>query len=557
MHYHWQSPESFLTDIEIYAPHKEQEAMIYAPAEADPKKLQELADKIKILGYVAEPDMEGEHYVLRVKKFHEPAELLTALEKDGYIQGSHTTQKTNFDNSEAHKLKPQQMTGLLYMIGDIVMIGSGAMRNGWLNGKGFFKTISEGPGAKDITSSAKWLLSGALLFFLGQKDPDKQAQYAYHDLAESMKKAGFDLSPEDETSLKALAEHKDGLLPKLERLVREQPLVINSILQAAGGWDNAMAGVAQKRPDGSINTYKTLGGTSTFLGHTTGLLTDETPKHVKEAKQKQKEDGTQEPDHRSLLEKFNDWRHEKKYRIAGSGSVIASLFRLVSGYQEVKINKHFLEGDGDFTFKGEGNKLVAEVRKHVDAKELPENITKIFDDLRKPKNEREEKIFHKLTDEHNKLADTFTRVNNAKYAAKIEWGVNVVKTVANWYYALAGASINADIKKLGVLDEICNSVAHMAHKEHDPELRTLLVGSSAAMLAEQQGIDNSETEILEGINKKLAALESNPWLKPMQPRQEQQKEALPETSAMTPAPKVHDVSGHIPPQPLPEVSSHI
>lgn len=559
MRYHWQNTESLIKDVEFYAPHKKQEALIYAPEGVEPQQLQAIADKIRILGYVAEPDMEGESYVLRVKKFHTPSDILSVLEKEGLTHGEHSTQKTNFDNEEAHKLKPQQMTGLLYMLGDTVLIGSGALRNGWRNGKGFFEAF-QGPGKKDITSSGKWLFSGALLYFLGSKDPDKQAEYAYHDLAESMQKAGFNLTPEDEATLKALAEHKDGMLPKLERLVREQPLIINSMLQAAGGFDNAVAGIDQKRPDGSINIYKTLGGTSTFLGHTAGLLTDEHPKK-NQPDQAGQPGQSQEPDHRGLLEKFDDWRHEKKYRIAGTGSVIASLFRLISGYQEVKINKDFLEGDGPNSYRGKSESLAQEVNKHIKNNELPSSMKKVFSDIANPANMREEKVFHDLAEKHNNLANTLTRVTNAKDAAKIEWGVNCVKTIANWYYALAGGNINADIKKLGVLDEICNSVAHIAHKEQDPELRTVLISSTATMLSEQKGIDNPESEILQIIHKKLAAIENNPWEKrptlAAAPVQEQKQEPLPDMAAMTPAPKVTDVAAHIPPQPQVSSPAHV
>lgn len=524
MHYHWSEDASYIKDIEFYAPHKKQEALLYAPEGADPAKLQGLTEKIRMLGYVAEPDMDGEKYVLRVKKFHSPADLISVLEREGHTSGTYNKQRSAFDNEDAHKLKPQQMTGLLYMLGDSTLIASGAMRNGWLNNRSFLEAIKSGPGKKDITGSAKWLFAGSLLFFLGVKNPDKQAQYAYHDLAESMKKAGFNLTPEDESTLGALAEHKDGMLPKLERLVRENPLVINSLLQAAGGADNFSAGLTQENP------WKAASGASTFLGHTTALLTDETPKaELEERKQRQETGSGGEKDQRGLLERFNDWRHEKKYRAAGTASVFSSLLRIVSGFFEVKGNKKKLAGYGE---KAEAFLNAAQ----ADGKGGSSILALAEDKVRTGGGGSLGE--HGLLGEAEKLWAGHTKDLNAQHAAKIEWGVNCVKAVANWYYALAGANVNADIKKLGVLDEICNSVAHMARHEPDAELRTVLMSSAAAMLSEQKGIDNPETEILGIIQKKYTALEHNPWEKDTQPSiLEQRRKPLAQVSDLPPAPQ--------------------
>lgn len=542
MHYHWSDDTSYIKDIEFYAPHKKQEAMLYAPENADPAKLQALTDKIRMLGYIAEPDMDGEKYVLRVKKFPSVANVISVLEREGYTTGSHSRQRSAFDSEDAHKLKPQQMTGLLYMLGDSVLIASGAMRNGWLNNKTFLEAIKSGPGKKDITGSAKWLFAGSLLFFLGVKNPDKQAQYAYHDLAESMKKAGFNLTPEDEATLGALAEHKDGMLPKLERLVRENPLVINSLLQAAGGADNFSAGLTQENP------WKAASGASTFLGHATALLTDETPKAEVEERKRLQEAGSggeKEKNHRGLIERFNDWRHEKKYRVAGSASVFSSLLRIVSGFFEVKENKKKLADYGE-----NAEAFLSAAR--AEGKGSSTILALAEDKVRTGGGGSVGE--HGLLGEAEKIWATHTKDLNAQHAAKIEWGVNCVKAVANWYYALAGANVNADIKKLGVLDEICNSVAHMARHEPDKELRTVLMSSAAAMLSEQKGIDNPETEILGIIQKKYSALEHNPWEKSANPSiLEQRRNPLTLTPDQTPASqnredapgaKVHHVASH-------------
>lgn|GEM_PF-4376640 len=491
MHYHWQNTSSLIQDAEFYAPGKEEEAVLYAPAGAAPEKLWAIADAIRGHGFVAEPDMEGDHYVLRVRNLPSHDALLGVMKQENLISGEPQTHKTKHDAAGSHTLRPQQVTGLLYMLGDSIMVGTGMMRNGWKGGGNLWEVMS-GPGKKDITSCGKWLTSGIMLFFLGAKDPDKQAHYAYDDLLAGLKKEGYHLEPEQEAILKSLAHHKDGALPKLERLIRENPLVINSILQAAGGADAAMAGIDQKRPDGSANWIKSASGASTFLGHTTALLTDE-----------KKPDPTVPKDpHRSLIQKFNDWRHEKKFRIAGGASVISSLLRIVGGYQEVKINDAYL--------KGYDKAAVNNVLQGTDT--------------------------YAAMKEAEAMHATFTRVDNARHAAKIEWGVNCVKAVANWYYALAGGNINADIKQLGILDEMSNTAAHIAHNEPDEKLRAGLVSSIATMLADQKGIDNTATEIREIIERKLIAMQHNPW--------EKGATQTPAQKQGNPVPQVHHVASH-------------
>lgn len=461
MQYQWKSAQSPIKSIEIYAPHKELEALIFAPKGLAQEKLWEISDSLKRLGYTAEPDMVGDEGVLRVKNFKTSQHLISTLQTDNFVAGSFSTQRTAYDRKDKEKLRPQQKTGLLYMAGDTVLMATGAMRNGWLNGKSLWQAVSSGPGKKDITAGLKWFSAGLLLYFFGAKNPDKQVHYAYDDFLKTLDKNNIDISPDDRATLRTLAQHHKGVLAPIERIARDNPLVINSVLQAMGGLDAAMAGVHQKRPvTGNPNYIKSASGMSTLLGHSTALLTQE-----KTTEEKKESAEIEHNPNRSLLERFDDWRREKKYRIAGSGSLFASLLRLIGGYQEVKINSEFLA-------------------QHPIAPTDPATLS------------------------------DFNTISNAKHASKIEWGVNCVKAVANWYYALAGQSVNTDIKKLGILEEIGNTVAHIAVKHPAGEERASFVSSMATILAGQGNIENSVQEITEVIDKKISLISTNPWERP-------------------------------------------
>jgi hypothetical protein len=456
MRYVWNDAKSPIKDIEIYAPHKMPEALIYAPKNMPQEKLWKITDALKHHGLSAEPDTVGEEGVLRVKHFKASSNLIKILQTENFVEGPLLTHKTMFDAKEKSELRPQQKTGLLYMAGDTALMATGAMRNGWLNGKSLWQAISSGPGKKDIASGMKWFAAGLLLFFFGAKNPDKQTQYAYADLLTTLDKNNVPISADDRATLRILGQHSSGILSHAERIVRDKPLVINSALQAMGGFDAATAGIQQKRPvTGKPNYIKSASGMSTFLGHSTSLLTKE------KTDEEKKDNAEREKDpNRTLLERFNDWRRERKYRIAGSASVVSSLLRLIGGYQEVKVNGEFLASPN--------------AASHAD----------------------------------------YTTISRARHAAKIEWGVNSVKAVANWYYALAGQSVNTDVKKLGILDEICNTVAHLAASRAKGEERNIFVANIATILAEQGNLENSVQEITEAVDKKIAAMAKNPWEKP-------------------------------------------
>lgn len=458
MRYQWNASNSLLTDVEIYAPHKEPEALLFAPAGLAQEKLWEITDSLKHRGLSAEPDMVEGVGVLRVKNFKSSQKLIGFLQAENFVDGPFTTHRTEHDQKVKESLRPQQKTGMLYMAGDTVLMATGAMRNGWLNGKTLWRAVSSGPGRKDITSGLKWFSAGLLLFFFGAKNPDKQTHYAYDDFLRTLDKNNIEIASDDRATLRVLAQHRSGPLAPIERLARDNPLIINSTLQAMGGYDAAMAGVHQKRPvTGRPNYIKSASGMATLLGHSTALLTDEKTAEEK----KDAADAKHNPD-RTLIEKFNDWRREKKYRIAGSGSLVSSFLRLIGGYQEVKINGEFL-------------------------------ATHPF-----------------APSDRAQLHDYYT-ISNAKHAAKIEWGVNCVKAVANWYYALAGQSVNTDIKKLGILEEIGNTVAHLAIKKPVGAERTGFISSMAAILASQGNIENSVEEITQVITAKLDGIATNPW----------------------------------------------
>lgn len=459
MRYQWKDAKSPIKDIEIYAPYKQPEALIFAPSDMPQEKLWQITDALKRHGLAAEPDMHGEEGVLRVKNFKGSSNLIKILQTENFVEGALETHKTSFDKKDKAKLRPQQKTGLLYMAGDTVLMATGAMRNGWLTNKSLWQAVSSGPGKSDIAAGLKWFSAGLLLFFMGAKNPDKQTQYVYTDLLSSLDKNNVDLTADDRATLRTLGQHSTGIFAHAERLMRDNPLVINSTLQAMGGFDAARAGYDQKRPvSGKPNIIKSASGAATLIGHGTALMTEEKTAEEKKDSAERKKDPN-----RTLMERFNDWRRERKYRIAGSASVLSSVLRIWGGYEDTKAINGFLKRPDAAT--------------HAD----------------------------------------YAKVHPARHATPIEWGVNVVKSVANFYYAFAGQSVNTDVKKLGILDEIGNTVAHLAVSRPEGEERNAFVSSIATMLAGQGNLENSSQEIAEVVNKKIVAMSKNRWERPLSP----------------------------------------
>lgn len=541
MHYHWQNSASLIRDVEFYAPHKKEEAVIYAPMGADPEKLQRLADAIRARGFTAQSDVQESHPVLRVGGFGHRQALLHALAENGAVVGEAAQTHTDYDKKKGPGFSTLQLGGAMQVLADM-MVMSVALSRG-----------KEGMG--DFLASAKWAWAYVMVSLFGKKNPDKQVGYIYKDLKEQMEKSGVHLAPEDAATLAALAE-KSGVMPKIERMVRENPILINSLIQISGGASTIQAGLAQKDYNGNTNWWKVAGGSLTASGQLVGgILLDPKPAAPKDANENALPDWAekQETPH-GIVARFVNWIKEKPLRVTGTGSFLSNITRIVSGWVEKKkfgefmgnVKEDFKGGEyekrRDALFQDAGK---ARINLDKDGVTLLNMFRAAEDNVGKNLSlSREEKADARkaakndphtlLCNRRDELLDTFNRVSRTKQAATVDFIANGIKMAANVMIASSSSNIDADLVKTGQLDEVCNFMAHVVGAQPEEKRETTL-HAVAAMLASKKGVAAGEPELRERIAAKLEALSHNPW---------DRRSVGPSRQEETPASTVRHVAAH-------------
>lgn len=605
MRYHWQSPDSLIKDIEFYAPHQEQEALIYAPEGADARKLTAIAEAMRFHGFAAEPDIVDNSYVLRVSRFLNRDAVLNVLNAEHAISGEPAKEKTKFDVKQPYRFDGKQLGAMLQVGADLAIIPAALGRGA--------------AGVHDALASLQWIGAYGILAAFGQKNPDKQTQYIFQDVRKHLRQAGFEFTAEDAAMLSAYAG-REGTFSKIEQFIREHPVEINSFIQMTGGMSNVSAGWTQVDYNNHKNWWKIAAGATTFTGNLTGGVLGSTFQHHPEKHDVMRPDGSvvqetvpEDEKPQGMLDTVLHWIREKPLRITGTLGVVSNILRITSGKTEGNKYKAFMgmKADGtvghgesngiyrerDIALRGEigafKEKCTAAGLSHSSADGLeeslklereyihqkasnPPSILSFFGFGKKPPplpkplaaftgNEQEMEAqmhaeYNVLHKKEQRLLSTYDKIAHTRVAANRDYIANAVKMVANALIASSSSKIDADLKQTGHLDEICNFMAHLAHG-HTGD-REAVVYNLSSLLSGQQGIEASQKELAGIINKKLAAIENNPWEKsadlaaaPLLP--EMQKEPLPDMAAMTPAPKVTDVSAHIPPQPQVSYPAHV
>lgn len=558
MHYHWSSSESLIHDVEFYAPHKKEEALVFAPMGADPARLHALAESIRAKGYGAVPDMQGDQAVLRVAGFPSREALLGTLQAEGAVKGEPTATKTDLDKKHGLKLSTLQIGGAMQVLAD-AMVMSVALSRG-----------KEGMG--DFMASLKWAWAYVMLSAFGAKSPDKQVGYIYKDLKDQIDKSGLQMVPEDVATLAALAE-KSGVMPKVERAIRENPILINSLIQMSGGMSTIQAGNAQRDYDGNRNWWKVAGGSLTASGQLMGgILLD--PKEKKKDENGNPVDDGQPAPH-GLIDTVKAKIEEKPLRITGSFSFLSNVTRIVSGLVEKWKFKQFM-GDTKNDYAGgiyaeRRDKLFAEAQAGGHdlgkggislADQFSNAQTAVGNSLTLSRADKKAAVEHAknmaqndpytlLCNRRDELLDTFHRVSRTKQAATVDFLANGIKMAANVMIASSSSNIDADLVKTGQLDEVCNFLAHVVQSQPE-EKRATTLQALATMLSSKKGVAATEQQITQRIQGKLESLQHNPWdiKQPVIP--------TPPHVAPTTAPsaQVHQVAAHIAPQPA-AVEAHL
>lgn len=558
MHYHWSSPESLIHDVEFFAPHRKEEALIFAPTGADTARLHALAESIRAKGYGAVPDMQGDHAVLRVAGFPSREALLGTLQSEGVVKGEAAATKTDLDQKHGLKLSTLQIGGAMQVLAD-AMVMSVALSRG-----------KEGVG--DFMASLKWAWAYVILSAFGAKSPDKQVGYIYKDLKDQIDKSGLQMVPEDVATLAALAE-KSGVMPKVERAIRENPILINSLIQMSGGMSTIQAGNAQRDYNGNRNWWKVAGGSFTTSGQLVGGILLDPKEKKKDADGNPVVDGPSAP--HGLLDTIKAKIDEKPLRITGSFSFMSNITRIVSGLVEKWKFKQFM-GDTKNDFAGgiyaqRREELFAEAQKGgydlgKGGASLQEQFSKVQTAVttnltqsradRKAvadtaRNMAQNDPYTMLCNRRDELLDTFQRVSRTKQAATVDFIANGIKMAANVMIASSSSNIDADLAKTGQLNEVCNFLAHVVQSQPE-EKRATTLQALATMLSSKKGVAATEQQITTRIQSKLESLQHNPWdIK--QPVIPTPPDVAPGNA---PSAQVHQVTAHIAPQPA-GVEAHL
>ena len=549
MHYHWSNPNSFIKDIEVFAPHKQDEALVYAPKNASPEDLWKLADGIRAKGYSAESDTKDGLAVLRVTGFPSRRALIYTLEQQEAVAGEATTQKTDLDKEQGFELNRLQIGAAMQVFADGLVIAKAGSRGV--------------AGLHDVAASAQWATAFLIVALFGAKNPDKQTDYIYSDILKALSKSDYDISKEDLDSLGVLAE-KNGMLPKLERMIRENPILINSLIQATGGASTIAAGVSQTDYNDKVNWWKIAGGTLTASGNITGgILLDpanEVPfnesikdhvknnymaddgsvragpfgnfhRHMPTTAEEKENNGTAG----GLAGKLQDKLDKKPLFITGWFSFFSNVSRAISGWQEKKKYNKFM-GDIEKGFKGgewekKRTDFLSRFEKAIenDKNVTVKNVMKdIFNDMEgkvleangvdkmnftkglSPEKLKAIEKYHPFIKERKGLRATFNKVANTKTAAGVDTASNLIKMVANIIISTADSKIDADLVETGHLDEITNFLAHIVSDQPLEKQESSIIGL-AKMLISQDGINVSVEDVTNKITQKLSAIQNNPW----------------------------------------------
>jgi hypothetical protein len=521
MLYHWNNPESLLHHVEMLPGRKAPEAVLYAPDGADAAKLQTLNEKLQARGYLTTADDVEGRPALRIQKFGSREELFTALGQLGAVSGTPVTQFTPLDKA-AHKtakdkINENMMTGAgwLFLVGDALMVLSGALRKDWA----------------EASTGVIWGSTGAVLAGFGKKDTDTQMSVLYRRLGQHLKKEGIEL-PRDEQQLLAALKRKDGLLQHTAEFLTDNAADFHHAMQAVGGTTLIKAGWNQRKE----NPLKMAAGVSVTFGQAMGLMpekekpvtarpaaygTSQAPLYSANTPSDEDDKSKTfaaaplpaEPDHRGPVKRVVDWFNEKPLRYSGIFPALNNVFNVIGALKwempQVEAKNKQLPG------------LIHNLEEQL--KRFPEMINgKTGEELQKALSARDalktqlETERHRMEDFRKSVIRTgFTQPANGSVKGIHAWHVNVTTAacyvVANIMYSLCSKNGSADLEKLGHADDIYAAVANIALHQ-PPEFRQPFIERVSTFLGEQKNLHATADQIAQKVHTKAKALEHSPWL---------------------------------------------
>lgn len=531
MLYHWNNPQSLLHHVEMLPGRKVPEAVLYAPEGTDGSKLHALNQQLQARGYVTTADDANGTPILRIQKFGSREDLFTTLSQLGAVSGTPITQFTPLDKA-AHKttrdkLNDNMMTGAgwVFLLGDALMVLSGALRKDWA----------------EASTGVIWGSTGAVLAGFGKKDNDTQMGVMYRRLGDHLKKEGIEL-PRDERQLIDALKRKDGLLQHTAEFLRDNAADFHHAMQAIGGTTLIKAGWNQRHD----NPLKMAAGVSVTFGQAMGLMpekekpitnrpaayggkaataftsADATQPADDEDKQKNAAPASTaalppEPDHRGPIKRVVDWFNEKPLRYSGIFPAFNNVFNATGAW--------FIERKHVARKNAELPKRLSELKAQIETASA--NIEgKSGEELTRAVATRDGLMAQQRTEqqrmqdfEKSVIRTGFKQPGNGGVHGIHAYQVNLATAgcyiIANLMYSLCSKNGGVDLDKLGHAEDVYAVAANIAL--HQPEeFRKPFIERISTFLGEQKDLHSTADQIAQKITAKVKALDHSPWLKRVQ-----------------------------------------
>lgn len=470
MRYEWESPESFIREVEVRPIAKWMEGLVYFSEQADTKTLRLLEERLRAADLTVTEDKVGDRYALRVGQIGHPEQLLTVLTQSGAAIGKMQSHETEYDHKPAtsfvEKIKGNinKSAGYAYVLGDALMMAAGLVRMRGLSGE------QRKGGLSELATGSLWFAPNVLLATCGKTDPDVQMGVLMRRVQDYLDKQGVEIPAEDQLTLDHLVR-KDGLVARLVEFFYAHPTEINNSIEATGAVVMVHGGYHQKIGiKEEPNPFKMAAGVVMGSGMGGSVLMKEPPKDKK---------SEQEP--KGALAKW----FSKPMHVASSGAIMNNFLNIIgaSAWEGPRVKKFLSEYEPEKT----------RLQGVLDATDSANWKAKA-----------------KAAETLSELEKKKIIAENYGLGAKCNLATACAFLMANGLYSMGTKDTSVDLKALGAIDQLYAVIAHVIAaqpKEHQPELLNRMAG----FLSSQPDVHESADEVAAMLRGKAHALEKAPW----------------------------------------------
>lgn len=322
----WGDDDTVIRKMEIRPFGKKGAEAVLFTGDADRKDLLQLVDHMRSLGWTVVPDVEDGQHVVHLRGFHQPQEVIGALEKNRSVSGEYKTQESA--PQPKPKLKPMDKVrrvslvaaGYAFGLGDIALMAVGKLRN-------------NASGNSEFMSGLAFSTSSLLLMRYGKKKPEKSFKELHDRMLGQFVAEGVEIPGAQYLDLKTLGK-PGGVASRLDHFLYEHPTEMNCTINAYAGYRLADAGMKMRADDPRAGALKATAGSLLMAANAASILIPEKPKseHSDGKKGEKAEPDKGKGPFRAAM----DWVQEKPMRVIGYVAVLNNFFQLASAVTEYK-----------------------------------------------------------------------------------------------------------------------------------------------------------------------------------------------------------------------------